>query len=108
MSLELKSEGVMDGESGESRVENEVAGVGRDESELEWLVRGCKSSLSFIQHSRVLLAGELLVVVLLELPVVHHLLRHLILAHDVSLSLQLLKLTRSLQQPRDRQLLVLF
>jgi len=33
---------VMDGDSGESTVENEVAGVGRDESELEWLVRGCR------------------------------------------------------------------
>ena len=32
----------MDGESGESVVENEVAGVGRDESELESLVRGCQ------------------------------------------------------------------
>ena len=29
----------MDGDSGESAEENEVAGVGRDESELEWLVR---------------------------------------------------------------------
>ena len=29
--------------SGESTVENKVAGVGRDESELEWLVRGCRS-----------------------------------------------------------------
>ena len=36
--------GVMDGDSGESAVENEVAGVGRDESELEWLVRGCQES----------------------------------------------------------------
>ena len=25
-----------------STVENEVVGVGRDESELEWLVRGCR------------------------------------------------------------------
>ena len=32
----------MDAESGESTVENEVAGVERDESELEWLVRGCR------------------------------------------------------------------
>jgi len=32
---------VMDGESGESTVENEVAGVGRDESELEWFAQGC-------------------------------------------------------------------
>ena len=30
----------MDGESGEWMVEDEVAGVGRNESELEWLVRG--------------------------------------------------------------------
>ena len=41
MSLEWKSKGVMDGESGESTVENEVAGVGKGELELEWLVRGC-------------------------------------------------------------------
>ena len=31
----------MDGESGEWLVENEVAGAGRDESELERSVRGC-------------------------------------------------------------------
>ena len=37
----VKSEGVMDSESGESTVENEVTGVGRDESGLERLVRGC-------------------------------------------------------------------
>ena len=30
----------MDEESGESMGEEEVEGVGRDESELEWLVRG--------------------------------------------------------------------
>ena len=34
---------MMDGDSSESTVENGVAGVGRDESELEWLVRGCWS-----------------------------------------------------------------
>jgi len=32
----------MDGESGESAGEDEVADVGRDDSELEWLVRGCQ------------------------------------------------------------------
>ena len=32
----------MDGDSGESSVENGTAGVGRDETELEWLVRGCR------------------------------------------------------------------
>ena len=33
----------MDDDSGESTVEDEVAGVGlRDESVLEWLVRGCR------------------------------------------------------------------
>ena len=31
----------MDDDSGETRGVDEVAGVGRDESELEWLVRGC-------------------------------------------------------------------
>ena len=41
MSPEWKSEGVVDGESGESTVENEVAGVEKDELELELLVRGC-------------------------------------------------------------------
>ena len=30
----------MDDDSGESTVEDEVAGVGRDESDWEWLVRG--------------------------------------------------------------------
>ena len=39
--MERKS-GVMGGESGESMVEDEVADVGRDESELEWLVQGCR------------------------------------------------------------------
>ena len=38
----FESEEVMDGESGESTGEDEVADVGRDESELEWLVRGCR------------------------------------------------------------------
>ena len=36
---------MMDDDSGESTGEDEVAGVGRDESELEWLVnlvRGCR------------------------------------------------------------------
>ena len=33
LSLELNSDGVMDDDSGESAVEDEVAGVGRDESE---------------------------------------------------------------------------
>ena len=33
MSLEWNSDGVMDDDSGESTVEDEVAGVGRDESE---------------------------------------------------------------------------
>ena len=32
----------MDDDSGESAVEDEVAGVGRDESDWEWLVRGCR------------------------------------------------------------------
>jgi len=32
----------MDNESGESTGEDEVEGVGRDESELERLVRGCR------------------------------------------------------------------
>ena len=31
---------MMDDDSGESTEVDEVAGVGRDESELEWLVRG--------------------------------------------------------------------
>ena len=33
---------MIDGDSGESTVANEVADVGRDESESEWLVRGCR------------------------------------------------------------------
>ena len=33
---------LMDNDSGESTEEDEVAGVGRDESEFEWLVRGCR------------------------------------------------------------------
>ena len=33
---------MIDDESGESTVENEVAGVGKDESELERLVQGCR------------------------------------------------------------------
>ena len=32
----------MDDESGESTMENDVTGVGRDELEFEWLVRGCR------------------------------------------------------------------
>ena len=32
----------MDGASGVSTGEDEVAGVRRDESKLEWLVRGCR------------------------------------------------------------------
>ena len=32
----------MDNDSGESVEEDKVAGVGRDESQLEWLVRGCR------------------------------------------------------------------
>ena len=38
----VKKEGMMDGESSESMGEDEVADVGRDESELEWLVRDCQ------------------------------------------------------------------
>ena len=38
----VKSEGVVDGDSGEPTVENGVAGVGRDELELESFVRGCR------------------------------------------------------------------
>ena len=33
---------LMHDDSGESTGVDEVAGVGRDESELEWLVRGCR------------------------------------------------------------------
>ena len=36
------SETATDDDSGESTVEDVVAGVGRDESESEWLVRGCR------------------------------------------------------------------
>ena len=32
---------MIDDDSGEQQGVDEVAGVGRDESELEWLVRGC-------------------------------------------------------------------
>ena len=41
----------MDDDSGEITRVDEVAGVGRDESELKWLVRGCRreaGSLSLI------------------------------------------------------------
>ena len=34
----------MDNDSGESTGEDDVVGVGRNESELEWLVRGCREA----------------------------------------------------------------
>ena len=33
---------MMDDDNGESTGVDEAAGVGRDESDLEWLVRGCR------------------------------------------------------------------
>ena len=38
----VKQRRMMDNDSGESTGVDEVAGVGRDESLLEWLVRGCR------------------------------------------------------------------
>ena len=42
LSIDLKTDGVMNDESGEWTGEDEVADVGRDESELEWLLLSCR------------------------------------------------------------------
>ena len=42
MSLEWNSDGVMDGESGESMEEEEETDVGRGVSEVKELVQGCR------------------------------------------------------------------